>query len=177
METDHAVTTPAPWRSTAALALTMALLVLGVAVAVRYRHDHRDAWVTGTVAWRGFDVSEDGRTLTFHGWGSAPCIEPTGVSFSSDPTHGGEVTALLETRRQSVRDGHDLFCPASLQIDTPIRTVTFDHAVPDGTIITDGVPGDLPGDLVDPMFCGRPQTQVVRSPTTIGPTLTCTLAG
>ena len=161
--------TSSPLRTTLTVALVVALLVLGASLTLRYRHDHRDEWGHDVVAWRGFDVSDDGRTLTFHAWGTGPCAEPTGITFSSDPTVGGPVTATLDTRWPHVRDGHVQFCNASLQIDSPWKSVTLDRPVPDGTIITDGTPADQ----LDPMFCGHPVSQVVRAPTVLAPTWSC----
>ena len=172
MEPSLAEPTRAPWRTTATLALTTLLVVAVVGLTVRYRHDHRDEWVHREVAWWGFDVSLDGRTLTFHGGGVGPCTEPTGVSFSSDPTQGGQVLATLQTRTQVVRDGRPLLCEAVMSIDGPVESITLDRPVPDGTIITDGRSPDASG----PSSC-RARTQVVRAPTSIGFAPGCTAEG
>ncbi|MGZ4693956.1 MAG: hypothetical protein ACXWA3_10040, partial [Acidimicrobiales bacterium] len=146
MDSYLAESTRAPWRKTATVALAMALLVGAVGLTVRYRHDHRDEWVRRTEPWWGFDVSGDGRTLTFHGRGVGPCTEAAGVRFSSDPTQGGQIQASLKTRTQVMRDGHALFCDAVLAVDGPTEgpaeSITFDRPVPDGTVISDGMPSD-----------------------------------
>ena len=112
------------------------------------------------MAWWGFDVSSDGRTLTFHGRGSGPCTEPTGVTFSSDPTAGGHVLATLETRTQVVRDGHAVMCAAVLSLDGPAESMTFERPVPDGTVISDGAPADG----LWPSSC-QAKSQIVRAGT------------
>ena len=95
------------------------------------------------------------------------------MTFSSDPTAGGQVFATLETRTQVVRDGHPVFCAAVLSLDGPAESMTFDRPVPDGTVISDGAlqRGRLAGGRVG---C---ESQIVRAPTTWGPLQGCTTEG
>ena len=164
MDSYLAESTQAPWRRAASLGMLVVLLLAAVGLTFQYRHDHRDEWVHATAPWRGFDVSTDGRTLTFHGWGSGACTEVTGVSFSTDPTEGGQVAATMETRTQVMRDGRALFCNAALSLDGPIERVRLDRPVPDGTIVVDGDTTGAP----EAHPCAGTATQVVRAPTTLG---------
>ncbi len=172
MDTYLAESTRAPWRRGASLGLTVVLLLAAVGLTLHYRHDHRDEWVHQSEPWWGFDVSTDGRTLTFHGRGSGPCTEPTGVTFSADPTAGGQVLATLETRTQVVRDGHPLLCDAVLSLDGPAESMTFERPVPDGTVISDGAPPDALG-----WSSCRAKVQLVRAPTTWRSFQGCTTEG
>jgi hypothetical protein len=144
-----------------------------VGLTVRYRHDHRDEWAHRSEAWWGFDVSPDGRTLTFHAWGTGPCTDATGVSFSSDPTEGGQIAATLDTRTQVVRDGRPVLCNAVLSLDGAVERIHLDRPVPDGTIITDGSSSGPPTSVP----CATPRTQIVRAPTVLGPFPACTAVG
>jgi hypothetical protein len=163
----------APWRTVGSFALVVVLLVVAVGLTMRYRHDHRDEWRHETEPWWGFDVSSDGRTLTFHGWGSGPCTEATGVSFSSDPGEGGQISATLDTRTQVVRDGHPVFCSAVLSLDGPIERIRLDRPVPDSTIIVDGSTSGPP----DGHPCAGNKVQVVRAPTVLRAFPGCTAVG
>ncbi len=146
------------WRRPAILALSVILLAVAGELVMRYRHEHTDRYYRETVAWRGVDVSEDGRTLTFHGWAAGSGAQPDGVTFSSDPTAGGSVTAVIHSRTLNYRNGHVVFSPLDLKADTPIQSVTLDQPVPQGTVITDGT--------VEPDFCGHLVSQTVQAPST-----------
>src|SRR3954471_4394078 len=175
MDSYLAESTQAPWRRAASLVMVALLLLAAVGLTLRYRHEHRDAWSHAAVPWWGFDVSTDGRTLTFHGKGTGPCTDPTGVSFSSDPTEGGTLTATLETRTQVLRDGDPVFCAAVLSLDGPVERIRLDRPVPAGTVISDGAPQEL---LWPSSGSGcRARAQVVRIPTTVPPYRACTAEG
>jgi hypothetical protein len=179
MERDELDLTEAPphpsgadrWRSRAVLVSALAFVVLCAGLTLSYRRAHRDEWKRGTAAWQSFDVSSDGRTLTFHLTWIGSCTRISGVHFSSDPTAGGDLTATLETRTQTMRDGHSLFCSLGMAVGGTAHAVTLDRRVPDGTLITDGSTRDAE-------TCGRRASQAVRAPTSAGPvTYGCTLEG
>ena len=160
--TDVGSRSRARWRLPVTLLLIAALVGGAAGLVVRYRHDHTDRYTRDTAAWRGFDVSDDGRTLTFHGWGGSPDAQPDGVTFRSDPTQGGAVTAVFHERYLVWHDGHGMFARASWQFDTPVQSVTFDRPIPEDTVITDGAT------TFDVGVCAHAVSQPVHAPTTLG---------
>jgi hypothetical protein len=168
---------PAPgrWRTRLAIGLALTFIVACAGLTLSYRHAHRNVWTKDQAPWQGFDVSSDGRTLTFQAVGIGDCTKVSGVDFSADPTAGGAVTAVVETETQTTRDGHPVFCTLALSLNAASYSVTLDRPVPDGTIIMDGSSSEHASSW---LTCGRRATQVVRAPTSVGSAVRgCTAEG
>jgi hypothetical protein len=127
------------WRQPLAWTALVVVVAVG-AVAGWYWFNLRDEYERRPVPWQRFEVSPDGRTVTFFPYAAGSCDEPAGVDIAGDVA-SGSIEATVRYEQLIRRDGHPVMCDLGLAIGRPVLH-TFDEPLDPDLVVVDGAPDD-----------------------------------